>query len=333
LGKRALITGVTGQDGSYLAELLLDKGYEVHGIKRRTSQINTRRIDHLMDHEHFHLFYGDVTDPINMMQIIGKHLYDEIYNLAAMSHVAVSFETPYYTANADGTAILGILEAVRLLGLDTKIYQAGTSEMFGNAKAPQSEATPFEPCSPYACAKVMAHHLMATYRRAYDMHCVNGILFNHESPRRGETFVTQKIIQGAKRLVKGEGGPILLGNVKAVRDWGHARDYVRGMWLMMQHEIPQDWVLATGLNMSVEQFATYVFKELGFDLIWQGEGLDRTAYNPLLGTVIECRERYYRPTEVNHLQGDASKAYNLLGWMPYFDVHLLIHEMLNAKNE
>lgn len=333
MGKRALITGVTGQDGSYLAELLLDKGYEVHGIKRRTSQINTKRIDHLMGHEDFHLFYGDVTDPINMMQIIGKHLYDEIYNLAAMSHVAVSFETPYYTANADGTAILGILEAVRLLGLDTKIYQAGTSEMFGNAKAPQSEATPFEPCSPYACAKVMAHHLMATYRRAYGMHCVNGILFNHESPRRGETFVTQKIIQGAKRLVKGEGGPILLGNVKAVRDWGHARDYVRGMWLMMQHEIAQDWVLATGIIMSVEQFATYVFKELGFDLIWQGEGLDRTAYNPLLGTVIKCRERYYRPTEVNHLQGDASKAYNLLGWMPYFDVHLLIHEMLNAKNE
>ena len=333
MGKRALITGITGQDGSYLAELLLDKGYEVHGIKRRTSQINTRRIDHLMDHEDFHLFYGDVTDPINMMQIIGKHLYDEIYNLAAMSHVAVSFETPYYTANADGTAILSILEAVRLLGLDTKIYQAGTSEMFGNAKAPQSEATPFEPCSPYACAKVMAHHLMATYRRAYDMHCVNGILFNHESPRRGETFVTQKIIQGAKRLVKGEGGPILLGNVSAVRDWGHARDYVRGMWLMMQHEIPQDWVLATGITMSVEQFATHVFKELGYEITWQGEGVNRTASNVLLGTVIKCRERYYRPTEVNHLQGDPSKAYNLLGWMPYFDVHLLIHEMLNAKDQ
>lgn len=328
---KALITGVTGQDGSYLAELLLNKGYEVHGIKRRTSQINTKRIDHLMDHDDFHLFYGDVTDPINMMQIIAKNEYDEIYNLAAMSHVAVSFDTPYYTANADGTAILGILEAVRLLGLDTKIYQAGTSEMFGNAKAPQSEYTAFEPCSPYACAKVMAHHLMATYRKAYDMHCVNGILFNHESPRRGETFVTQKIIQGAKRLVKGQGGTIYLGNTKAVRDWGHAKDYVRGMWMMMQHPTPQDWVLATGITMSVEQFATYVFKELGFDIIWEGDGLNRKAIHPKLGDVIKVRERYYRPAEVNLLRGDASKAYNLLGWEPFFDVHLLIHDMLNAQ--
>lgn len=330
--KKALITGVTGQDGSYLAEFLLKKGYEVHGIKRRTSQINTSRIDHLMGHDNFHLFYGDVTDPINMMQIIATHRYDEIYNLAAMSHVAVSFDTPYYTANADGTAILGILEAVRLLGLDCRIYQAGTSEMFGNSPGPQNELTRFQPCSPYACAKVMAHNLMVTYRNAYDMYCVNGILFNHESPRRGETFVTQKIIQGAKRFVKGQGETIYLGNLDAVRDWGHAKDYVRGMWMMMQYDTAQDWVLATGLTTSVEEFCNKVFSELGYRLTWQGEGINRIAINKRLGTVIAINDRYFRPNEVNYLCGDYSKAKQLLGWEPFFDVNLLIHDMLNEKD-
>jgi GDPmannose 4,6-dehydratase len=330
LRKIALITGITGQDGAYLSELLLSKGYKVHGIKRRASSLNTQRVDKFYDHPDFHLHYGDVTDSANMMQLINQIRPDEIYNLAAQSHVAVSFEMPLYTVNVDGTAILGILEAVRLLGLDCKIYQAGTSEMFGNALAPQSEVTPFQPCSPYACAKVMAHHLMVTYRQAYNMHCVNGILFNHESPLRGETFVTRKIVDAAKAIYKGKQNILKLGNLNATRDWGHAKDYVRGMWLMMQHPTPEDWILATGQVCTVREFTTKVFAKLGVKIHWTGTGLYEVGMDNSGRILVRVDERYYRPNEVEYLQGDSIKAYDKLGWAPDFTLDDLINDMMDA---
>lgn len=330
LGKIALITGITGQDGAYLTELLLSKNYKVHGIKRRSSSLNTHRVDRFYDHPNFHLHYGDVTDAANMMSLINRIRPDEIYNLAAQSHVAVSFETPIYTVNVDGTAILGILEAVRLLGLDCKIYQAGTSEMYGNAPAPQNSKTPFQPCSPYACAKVMAHHLMQTYRTAYKMHCVNGILFNHESPIRGETFVTRKIVDAAKNIYHGKQQVLKLGNLDAVRDWGHAKDYVKGMWLMMQYPTAEDWILATGITYSVRQFTSMVFAKLGIALHWQGKGTYEVGMDHSGRILVRVDERYFRPNEVEYLQGDASEAFDLLNWFPEHTVDSLINDMLDA---
>jgi len=330
VGAKALITGITGQDGAYLTELLLSKGYEVHGIKRRSSSLNTQRVDRFYDHPRFKLHYGDVTDAVNMHHLINQIRPDEIYNLAAQSHVAVSFEMPLYTVNADGTAILGILEAVRLLGLDCKIYQAGTSEMFGNAPAPQNLDTPFMPCSPYACAKVMAHHLMVTYREAYGMHCVNGILFNHESPLRGETFVTRKIVDAAKAIYHGRQNILKLGNLNAVRDWGHAKDYVRGMWLMMQYPTAEDWILATGQTCTVREFTTMVFAKLGVKLHWAGTGPNEVGMDNSGRILVRVDDKYYRPNEVEYLQGDPIKAYEKLGWAHEFTLDDLINDMMNA---
>jgi len=330
VGSKALITGITGQDGAYLTELLLSKGYEVHGIKRRSSSLNTQRVDRFYDHPRFKLHYGDVTDAVNMFNLINQIRPDEIYNLAAQSHVGVSFEMPLYTVNADGTAILGILEAVRLLGLDCKIYQAGTSEMFGNAPAPQNLATPFMPCSPYACAKVMAHHLMITYREAYNMHCVNGILFNHESPLRGETFVTRKIVDAAKAIYHGRQNILKLGNLNAVRDWGHAKDYVKGMWLMMQYPTAEDWILATGQTCTVREFTMMVFAKLGVKLNWAGTGPNEVGMDNSGRILVRVDERYYRPNEVEYLQGDPIKAYDKLGWAHEFTLDDLINDMMNA---
>lgn len=330
MGAKALITGITGQDGAYLTELLLSKGYEVHGIKRRSSSLNTQRVDRFYDHPRFKLHYGDVTDAVNMHHLINQIRPDEIYNLAAQSHVAVSFEMPLYTVNADGTAILGILEAVRLLGLDCKIYQAGTSEMFGNAPAPQNLDTPFMPCSPYACAKVMAHHLMVTYRQAYGMHCVNGILFNHESPLRGETFVTRKIVDAAKAIYQGKQNILKLGNLNAVRDWGHAKDYVKGMWLMMQYPTAEDWILATGQTCTVREFTTKVFAKLGVKIHWTGTGLYEVGMDNSGRILVRVDERYHRPNEVEYLQGDPIKAYEKLGWAHEFTLDDLINDMMNA---
>jgi GDPmannose 4,6-dehydratase len=330
VGSKALITGITGQDGAYLTELLLSKGYEVHGIKRRSSSLNTQRVDRFYDHPRFKLHYGDVTDAVNMFNLINQIRPDEIYNLAAQSHVGVSFEMPLYTVNADGTAILGILEAVRLLGLDCKIYQAGTSEMFGNAPAPQNLDTPFMPCSPYACAKVMAHHLMITYREAYNMHCVNGILFNHESPLRGETFVTRKIVDAAKAIYHGRQNILKLGNLNAVRDWGHAKDYVKGMWLMMQYPTAEDWILATGQTCTVREFTMMVFAKLGVKLNWAGTGPNEVGMDNSGRILVRVDERYYRPNEVEYLQGDPIKAYDKLGWAHEFTLDDLINDMMNA---
>ena len=330
MGSKALITGITGQDGAYLTELLLSKGYEVHGIKRRSSSLNTQRVDRFYDHPRFKLHYGDVTDAVNMFNLINQIRPDEIYNLAAQSHVGVSFEMPLYTVNADGTAILGILEAVRLLGLDCKIYQAGTSEMFGNAPAPQNLATPFMPCSPYACAKVMAHHLMITYREAYNMHCVNGILFNHESPLRGETFVTRKIVDAAKAIYHGRQNILKLGNLNAVRDWGHAKDYVKGMWLMMQYPTAEDWILATGQTCTVREFTMMVFAKLGVKLHWAGTGPNEVGMDNSGRILVRVDERYYRPNEVEYLQGDPIKAYDKLGWAHEFTLDDLINDMMHA---
>lgn len=329
-GKVALITGITGQDGAYLTELLLSKNYKVHGIKRRSSSLNTQRVDRFYEHPDFTLHYGDVTDAANMMALINRILPDEIYNLAAQSHVAVSFETPIYTVNVDGTAILGILEAVRLLGLDCKIYQAGTSEMYGNAPAPQSIKTAFQPCSPYACAKVMAHHLMQTYRTAYGMYCVNGILFNHESPIRGETFVTRKIVDAAKKIYHGKQTVLKLGNLYAVRDWGHAKDYVRGMWMMMQYPTAEDWILATGITYSVREFTTKVFAKLGIALHWQGKGTYEVGMDHAGRILVRVDERYFRPNEVEFLQGDASEAFDILNWFPDHTIDSLINDMMDA---
>ena len=324
LGKKvALITGVTGQDGAYLSELLLEKGYEVHGIKRRSSSFNTSRIEHLYQDPHeadqrYILHYGDLTDASNLIRIIQQVQPDEIYNLGAQSHVAVSFETPEYTANTDALGPLRLLEAIRILGLEkkTRFYQASTSEMFGNtATAPQNETTPFRPRNPYGVAKLYAYWMVVNYREAYGLHASNGILFNHESPLRGETFVTRKITRAVAAIHHGFQDRLYLGNLDARRDWGHAREYVRGMWLMLQQDEPDDYVLATGETIRVRDFAAHAFEQIGVEIAWRGAGADEQGFCAKTGRLlIEVDRRYYRPTEVDLLVGDATKARDKLGW-------------------
>jgi len=354
--KVALITGITGQDGSYLAEFLLKKGYVVHGIKRRTSLFNTDRIDHLYQDPHvenrnFVLHYGDMTDSMNLTRIIQQTQPDEIYNLAAMSHVAVSFEEPEYVANADGTGTLRILEAVRLLGLEkkTRIYQASTSELYGKVQEiPQTETTPFYPRSPYAVAKMYAYWITVNYREAYGMFACNGILFNHESPVRGETFVTRKITRAASRIALGLQDRLYLGNLDAKRDWGHARDYVRMMWMILQADEPEDWVIATGTTTSVRDFVRMAFNYVGIELEFRGEGVDEVGIvqsvdesraqdlkldtqnlRQLVGEIVVAVDpRYFRPTEVDLLIGDPTKAHTKLGWVPEHDLVSLVNEMM-----
>jgi GDPmannose 4,6-dehydratase len=343
--KRAIITGITGQDGAYLAEFLLKKGYEVHGIKRRTSLFNTQRIDHLYEdphtpHRNLYLHYGDLTDSTNIIRIIQEVKPDEIYNLAAMSHVHVSFEQPEYTANADGIGTLRILEAVRLLGLTkkTKIYQASTSELYGLVQAvPQSETTPFYPRSPYAVAKLYAYWITVNYREAYNMYACNGILFNHESPQRGETFVTRKITRAAAKIALGIESCLYLGNLDAKRDWGHAKDYIEGMFLMLQQKDPQDYVLATGITTTIRDFVKMTFGELGIELEFRGVSEEEEGYIKKNNgeydlkegqVVVKVDPKYYRPTEVDLLIGDPSKANNSLGWIPKYDLTSLVQEMV-----
>ncbi|MEX0719985.1 MAG: GDP-mannose 4,6-dehydratase [Balneolaceae bacterium] len=335
--KVALVTGITGQDGAYLAELLLDKGYEVHGIKRRSSSFNTARIDHLYHDPHFkglpfYLHYGDLTDATNLIRIIQEVQPDEIYNLAAQSHVQVSFETPEYTANGDALGTLRVLEAIRILGLvnKTKFYQASTSELYGKVQeVPQTEKTPFYPRSPYGVAKLYAYWITVNYREAYNIFAVNGILFNHESPLRGETFVTRKITRAAVRIAKGKQPKLFLGNLDAKRDWGHAKDYVRGMYLILQQEEPEDFVLSTGKTTTVREFCEKAFYAAGIDLQWEGEGVNEKGVNRENGEVlIEVDPTYFRPTEVDLLVGDSSKAKKILGWEPVFTVDQLIKEMV-----
>jgi len=348
MSKTALITGITGQDGAYLAELLLSKGYMVHGIKRRSSLINTDRIDHLYQDPHeenvqFSLHYGDMTDSTNLIRIIQETQPDEIYNLAAMSHVHVSFETPEYTANADGIGTLRLLEAVRLLGMTekTKIYQASTSELYGLVQAvPQSETTPFYPRSPYAVAKLYAYWITVNYREAYNMFACNGILFNHESPLRGETFVTRKITRGVAQIALGLQSKLYMGNLDAQRDWGHAKDYVEAMYLILQQDKPEDFVIATGVTTRVRDFIRLAFAEVGIGLEFTGKGVAEVGivssstnpeYPVEIGTeVVAVDSRYYRPTEVDLLIGDPTKAKTKLGWQPKYDLNMLVKEMVAA---
>ena len=338
--KRALITGVTGQDGSYLAELLISKGYEVHGIKRRSSSFNTQRIDHIYQDLHisdnnFKLHFGEMTDSTNLIRLVKEVEPDEIYNLAAQSHVQVSFETAEYTSNADGTGALRLLEAIRLLGIEktTKFYQASTSEMFGLTENSTflSETSRFYPRSPYGAAKLYAHWITVNYREAYGIFASSGILFNHESPRRGETFVTMKIIRAAARIAKGEEEVLFLGNLDAIRDWGHAKDYVEGMWRILQHSEPDDFVLATGVAISVREFAEKVFQKMKMEIKWEGTGLNEVGRNQNGDVVIRIDPRYFRPTEVPFLLGDASKARRLLGWEPTHTVDTLIDDMISGE--
>jgi len=340
--KRALITGVTGQDGAYLAEFLLNKGYEVHGIKRRASSFNTDRIDHLYQDPHeqnvnFYLHYGDLTDSTNLIRILQEVQPDEIYNLAAQSHVKVSFETPEYTANADALGTLRLLEAIRILNLidKTRFYQASTSELYGKvSEVPQSEKTPFYPRSPYAAAKLYAYWITVNYREAYGIFACNGILFNHESPLRGETFVTRKITRAAARIKLGLQDKLYLGNLNAMRDWGFAGDYVEAMWLMLQQAKPDDYVIATGESHSVRTFAELAFAELGMELEWVGSGVEEKGIEKATGRVlIEVDPRYFRPTEVDLLQGDPSKAKRVLGWEPKVKFHDLVRMMVQADLE
>ena len=348
--KKALITGITGQDGSYLAEFLLKKGYEVHGIKRRSSSFNTNKIDHLYKDPHddncnLILHYGDLTDSSNLIRIIKKINPNEIYNLAAQSHVAVSFESPEYTANCDALGPLRLLDAIRLLGLSKtcKLYQASTSELFGNSlETPQKETTPFYPRSPYAVAKLYAYWIVVNYREAYGIFACNGILFNHESPRRGETFVTRKITRGLSRIDLGLDKCLYLGNLDAKRDWGHAKDYVEMQWLMLQQDEPDDYVISTGKTVSVRRFIELCAAKLGWEskkngpsIIWEGEGLNEKGIRPDNGnTVIEIDSRYFRPSEVDRLLGDSNKAKEKLGWEPKFTLEELISEMIiNDKEE
>lgn len=339
MSKIALVTGITGQDGSYLAELLLDKGYIVHGIKRRSSLFNTARIDHLYQDPHdknvkFKLHYGDLTDSSNLIRIIQEVQPDEIYNLAAQSHVMVSFETPEYTANSDALGTLRILEALRILKMEkkTKFYQASTSELYGKVQeVPQSETTPFYPRSPYAVAKLYGFWIVKNYREAYGMYACNGILFNHESPVRGETFVTRKITRAAARISLGMQDQVYLGNLNAKRDWGHAKDYVEGMWRMLQQEKAEDYVLATGVTITVRDFVSKAFKELNIDVKWEGEGVNEIGINRATEKVIvKVDPKYFRPTEVDLLVGDASKAKKDLGWEPTFTVDELVKDMVQA---
>ena len=338
--KVALITGITGQDGSYLAELLLSKGYEVHGVKRRSSSFNTQRVDHLYQDPHerepnFILHFGDMTDTSNLMRIVSEIKPDEMYNLAAQSHVHVSFETPEYTANADGIGTLRLLESIRVLGLEkkTKFYQASTSEMFGLADygQPLNELSQFYPRSPYGAAKVYAHWITVNYREAYGIFASSGILFNHESPRRGETFVTQKIVRAAVRISLGLEETLYLGNLDAVRDWGHAKDYVEGMWRILQHHKADDFVLATGIAKTVREFTESVFNKLDLPIEWSGSGVKETGIDKEGRELIKIDPTYFRPTEVPFLLGDASKAKNELGWSPKYDYESLVNDMVDHE--
>ncbi len=340
--KVALITGVTGQDGAYLAELLLNKGYEVHGIKRRASSFNTGRVDHLYTDPHFtglpfYMHYGDLTDSTNLIRIVQEVQPDEIYNLAAQSHVQVSFEAPEYTANTDAMGTLRILEAIRILGMTkkTKFYQASTSELYGKVQeVPQTEKTPFYPRSPYGVAKLYAFWICVNYREAYNMFAVNGILFNHESPNRGETFVTRKITRAAVRIAAGTQPKLFLGNLNSKRDWGHAKDYVEGMWRMLQQEEPEDYVLATGETTTVREFCERSFHHAGIDLVWEGEGVNEVGKSKETGEVlVEIDSTYFRPTEVDLLVGDPSKAKEKLGWEPTYTVDELIKEMVEEDRK
>ena len=337
--KIALITGVTGQDGAYLAELLLNKNYEVHGIKRRASSFNTSRIDHLYKDKHkedvnLFLHYGDLTDSTNLIRIIQEVQPHEIYNLGAQSHVKVSFEVPEYTANSDAVGTLRILEAIRILKMENKVkfYQASTSELYGKVQEiPQTETTPFYPRSPYGVAKLYAFWIVKNYREAYGMFACNGILFNHESPLRGETFVTRKITRAASKIKLGLQEKLYLGNLNAQRDWGHAKDYVEGMWRMLQHEKPEDFVLATGKTTTIREFCNLSFKELGIEIKWEGEGENEVGIDQSSNKVIiSIDNNYYRPTEVDLLIGDASKAKKLLSWTPKYELESLVKEMVNA---
>ena len=337
--KTALITGITGQDGAFLARLLLGKGYVVHGVKRRSSSFNTGRVDHLYHDPHvpgepFHLHYGDMTDATNLIRIVQETRPDEIYNLAAQSHVQVSFETPEYTANADGLGTLRLLEAIRILGLErkTRFYQASTSELYGKVQeTPQSETTPFYPRSPYAAAKLYGYWITVNYREAYRMFAVNGILFNHESPIRGETFVTRKITRAVANIHLGREECLYLGNLDVKRDWGHARDYAEGMWRILQHATPEDFVLATGKTTSVRQFVELAFSNVGIEIAWRGSGVEETGHDRKSGRrVVAIDPRYFRPTEVELLLGDASKAKRLLGWEPKVAFPDLVREMVAA---
>ncbi|WP_318308117.1 GDP-mannose 4,6-dehydratase [Flagellimonas crocea] len=346
--KKALITGATGQDGAYLSEFLLKKGYEVHGLKRRSSLFNTDRIDHLYEDPHvegrkFILHYGDMTDSTNLIRLIQEIQPDEIYNLAAMSHVQVSFETPEYTANADGIGTLRILDAVRLLGLGdkTRIYQASTSELYGKVQEiPQSETTPFYPRSPYAVAKMYAYWITVNYREAYNMYACNGILFNHESPIRGETFVTRKITRATSRIALGLQDKLFLGNLDAQRDWGHAKDYIRMMWMILQADEPEDWVIATGKTTPVREFVRMSFAEVGIELEFKGVGVDEKAYVKSCSLpeyqleigkeVLAVDPKYFRPTEVDLLIGDPTKAKTKLGWVPEYDLNDLVKDMMQS---
>ncbi|MEC7477403.1 MAG: GDP-mannose 4,6-dehydratase [Bacteroidota bacterium] len=337
--RKALITGITGQDGAYLTELLLDKGYEVHGIKRRASQLNTDRIDHLYQDPHednvrLKLHYGDLVDSTNLIRIVQEVQPDEIYNLAAQSHVQVSFETPEYTANADALGTLRILEAIRILGMEktVKFYQASTSELYGLAQEqPQSETTPFYPRSPYGVAKLYAFWIVKNYRESYGMHASNGILFNHESPRRGETFVTRKITRAVARIKLGMQDCLYLGNLDAQRDWGHAKDYVEGMWRMLQQDTPDDYVLATGVTTTIRDFTTMAFREVDITVAWRGEGANEEGYCPETGNVlVKIDPRYFRPAEVDLLIGDATKAREVLGWTATTTLEEMCREMVEA---
>ena len=335
--KKALITGVTGQDGAYLSEFLLEKGYEVHGIKRRSSSFNTERVDHLYRDPHerhtsFFMHYGDMTDSTNLIRLVQSIRPDEIYNLAAQSHVAVSFESPEYTANADAIGVLRLLEAIRILGMEesTRFYQASTSELYGLVQeTPQRETTPFYPRSPYAAAKLYGYWITVNYREAYGMHASNGILFNHESPIRGETFVTRKITRAVARMDAGLDSCLYLGNLDAKRDWGHARDYVEGMWRVMQQDVADDFVLATGETRSVREFVELAFDHVGRKVVWEGEGVDEIGRDNSSGEVIvRIDANYFRPTEVDLLLGDASKAKSVLGWEPKTSFAELVREMM-----
>ncbi|MDX5593351.1 GDP-mannose 4,6-dehydratase [Pseudovibrio sp. SPO723] len=339
LAKIALITGVTGQDGAYLAELLLAKGYTVHGIKRRSSSFNTKRIDHFYEDPHienqrFFLHYGDMTDATNLIRIIQEVQPDEIYNLAAQSHVQVSFETPEYTANSDALGTLRILEAIRILHMEEKVrfYQASTSELYGKVQeVPQTEKTPFYPRSPYAAAKLYAYWITVNYREAYGIYASNGILFNHEGPTRGETFVTRKITRAAAAIYLGQQECLYLGNLDAKRDWGHARDYVEGMWRILQHAKPDDFVLATGETHSVRTFVELAFSQVGLSIFWEGSGAEEVGYERDSGkAVVKVDPRYFRPTEVDLLIGDPSKANNLLGWTPKISLSDMVAEMVKS---
>lgn len=330
--KTALITGITGQDGSYLAELLLEKGYMVHGIKRRGSSFNTSRIDHLFDNKNFKLHYGDLTDSTNIIRLVKEIAPDEVYNLGAQSHVKVSWDCPEYTADTDGLGTLRLLEAIRINGLEkkTKFYQASTSELFGLIQDPiQSEKTPFYPRSPYGVAKLYAYWIVVNYRESFNMFACNGILFNHESPRRGETFVTRKITMAATRISLGLQNCLFLGNLDAKRDWGHTKDYVQGMWLMLQQDKADDFVLATNTTTSVRDFCTMSFKNLGIDIEWHGKGLDEKGIDVKTGKVlIAVDPQYFRPTEVELLLGDSTKAKTVLGWKPQYGLEMLCSEMI-----